>query len=501
MSDRMPDRLSYEDATFLTFDRDWFPYNVGSVGIYDGVIPLDAYKAHVESRLDRVPRYRQRLVYAPLNIAHPAWHDDPAFRIERHISEVVLPPPGDDLQLRALAGEFIGAPLSRDKPLWEILLVQGLHGGRTAHVAKIHHCLVDGIAGVQLMGALLDVEPDPPDPPDASERDPWVPPRTLPGPLETLVDAVSDRLLAQISLSEAVTLALIDPIEAARSAGGIARALQAGLPHLFRIGRVPWATNLTGPTRLAWQRISLDEVQHIRHGLRGTVNDVVLTVLAGALARYMKLHGEETEKPVRVLIPVNVRRKEEQHDLGNRVSFMLAGLPVGLTDPLARFEAIHKEIASLKEIDQAGNLDRLAGLIGRTPPPLQHQLGASLRMPNFIYDFVCTNVPGPRAPLYCLGRRMTEHYPWVPIGWRTGLGVAVMSYDKDLCFSLTGDRSVLADVDRLAAFVDDAFEELKEAAGVAKEQAREEPRPALPAVLTAAGAELRADEGNSAERV
>jgi WS/DGAT/MGAT family acyltransferase len=162
MGDMLPGRLSYEDATFLTFDRDEFPYNVGSVGMYEGVIPFDRYVAHVESRLDRVPRYRQRLLHAPLNIAHPAWHDDPDFDIERHIEEVVLPPPGDEAQLRRLAGDFLATPLDRSKPLWEIRLVQGLSGGRTAHLAKIHHCMVDGIAGAQLMGALLDVEPNPP---------------------------------------------------------------------------------------------------------------------------------------------------------------------------------------------------------------------------------------------------------------------------------------------------------------------------------------------------
>jgi WS/DGAT/MGAT family acyltransferase len=243
--------------------------------------------------------------------------------------------------------------------------------------------------------------------------------------------------------------------------------------------------------------VPFDEVQRIRHALHGTVNDVVLTVLSGALARYLALHAAAKDKPVRVLIPVNVRRKEEQHNLGNRVSFMLAGLPVAVPDPLARFEAIHKEIASLKEIDQAGYLDRLADLIGRSAPSFQHQLGAGLRMPNFIYDFVCTNVPGPRTPLYGLGHRMTEHYPWVPIGWRMGLGVAVMTYDQDLCFSLTADRSVLADLDRLAGFIAEAFDELREAAGVGAEEVETAPGPALPALLTAAGADIRPGNGNS----
>jgi WS/DGAT/MGAT family acyltransferase len=329
------------------------------------------------------------------------------------------------------------------------------------------------------MGALLDTEPNPP---EALEATSWSPPPSLPGPAETLVDAAFDQLLALTSTAEGIVLGLMDPRSTAGNVASVARSLGAGLPHMFRIGRMPWATSLQAPSGLAWHRIPFDQVQQVRHKLRGTVNDVVLTVLSGALRRYLAFHGHRIEgEEVRVLIPVNVRTKDEQRDLGNRVSFMLAGLPVGLGDPKARFKAIHAEIASLKEIDQAGNLDRLAGLIGRTPPALQHQLGAGLRMPNFIYDFVCTNVPGPASPLYCLGHRMVEHYPWVPIGWRMGLGVAVMSYNGELCFALTADRGVLHDLDRLGEYVGEAFAELLAAAG-ADERHNE---PGLPTVLSA----------------
>ncbi len=460
MADRLPERLSHEDAAFLTFDRDEFPYNVGSVGIYQGVIPFDAYVWHVAERLDLAPRYRQRLLWAPLNVAHPAWHDDPEFNIERHISEVVLPPPGGDAQLGRLAAEFFAAPLDRREPLWQIRLVRGLSGDRTAHLAKIHHCLVDGIGGVQLLGALLDLEPSPA---RRASGSPWSPPAAIPGPIERFVDGAFDQIQQQVSNAEDLALALVDPRSAVRAARSIAGSLQASLPHMFRLGRTPWATRLTSPRHLAWQRLPFERVQRVRHALRGTVNDLVLTVLSGALGRYLALRGERSAEQVRVLIPVNVRQKDQERDLGNRVSFMLAGLPVSMTDPVATFETIHEEIASLKEIDQAGNLDRLMGLLGRTPPALQHLLGARLRMPNFVSDLVCTNVPGPRAPLYCMGHRMTEHYPWVPIGWRMGLGVAVMSYDEHLYFSLTADRSVLDDLDRLGGFVGDAFEELEEA--------------------------------------
>lgn len=469
MGGELPSRLTYEDAAFYYFDRDAFPYNVGSVGIYEGTIAVEDYVRHVERRLDLVPRYRQRLLPTPFEAALPAWYDDPDFAIERHISHVNLPPPGDEGQLARLAAQFFATPLDRNKPLWEICLVNGLSGDRTAHLAKIHHCLVDGIAGVQLMGALLDVEPHPAETPTA---DPWTRPESLPGPLLRLVDAVFDRVIDGIGTGEAVAHGVIDPAWAIGHVRGVANALWAGRHHLFRIGRTPWATRLTSPRRLVWQTLPIDAVQEVRKALHGTVNDVVLTVMAGALGRYLDLHGVQADQnEVRALIPVNVRGRADAGNLGNRVSFMLAGLPAGGNDPVERFRSIQTEMANLKAIDQAGNLDRLSGVIGLTPPLLQRILGRRLTMPNFIYDFVCTNVPGPKVPLYCAGHRMLEHYPWVPIGWRAGLGVAVMSYCERLSITLTADQSVLADLDRLAGFVQDAFDELREAAGVVGEAA------------------------------
>lgn len=465
MSGSLPRRLSHADAVFLNFDRDQFPYNVGSVGVYEGVIPFETYRGHVERRLDLIPRYRQRLVPVPFDLAQPGWHDDPDFDINGHVSHVTLPPPGDETQLRRLAGEFFATPLDRSKPLWEIKVVYGVGGERTAHLAKIHHCLVDGVAGAQLLAALLDFEPNPPEEPRAT---PWAAKAPIPGFFLRLVDGAVDQLADQIATGQGLTRGLLHPSSTVRSAAGVVTALLAATPHMLRRAKAPWATRLTTPQRLAWQTLPFDDVHRVSEALQATVNDVVLAVLSGAFRRYLALHGYETDKRViRVLIPVNVRSAEEERNLGNRVSFMLAGLQIGLEDPVARLRAIHGEIANLKEIDQAGNVDRLMGTLGLTPPAFQRILGASLTIPNFIGDFVCTNVPGPRVPLFCMGHRMIEHYPWVPIGWRMGLGVAIMSYDQQLAISLTADRSVLADLDRLGEFIKEAFAELAEAAGVA----------------------------------
>jgi len=464
------DRLSYQDAMFAHFDRPQFPYNVGSVGIYEGHMPFDAYIAHVERRIQRAPRYLQRMAPAPLNLELPAWHEDPAFDIRNHVQRVELPAAAGEEELTRFAGEFFATPLDRNKPLWEIRLVEGLSGGRSAHVAKVHHCLVDGVGGVELLGAIMDLEPDP-----APVTEPYrKQPAPLPGRLERLVDAVFDRALAQIDLAEGFALALLDPRQAVADARSMAASIAAALPHFgLAAKRTPWSTRLTSPSRASWQSVSFAEVHELSSALGGTVNDAVLAILAGTLRKYLLLHGHETNGlVVRVLIPVNVRGAEEEHSLGNRVSFMLAGLPLGVEAPVARFQAIHRDVAALKAGDQAGGVEKVLRALGRTPPQLQRLLGAQLRTPNFLADMVCTNVPGPRVPLYCMGHRMIDHYAWVPIGWRMGLGVAVMSYNEGLYFSFTADRSVLPDLDRLAGFLGESFSELRDAAGVSTVERR-----------------------------
>ena len=463
MSKELPDRLSYQDAGLLNFDREKFPHNIGSVGIYEGVIPFEKYLAHVERRLELVPRYRQRMLRVPLNMSHPLWRDDPNFDLRYHVRAVKLPQPGDDRQLAHLAGEFFATPLDRNRPLWEMLLVQGLSGGRTAHMAKVHHCMVDGVAGVQLLAALLDSEPNARRSPRRRTERPAQP---LPGRASLLVDALFEEVLELTDTAERLALGLVHPtslVQWGRSVGG---ALWAARSYFTSAApSTPWSTRLTSPRRLAWQRVPFAEAREISSALGGTVNDVVLTVLAGALGRYLDLHGWETDGlTVRVLIPVNVRTKEEEHTLGNRVSFMLAGLPMDVPDPVARFQAIHREVTSLKKRDQAGGVDDLLRAVGRLPAPIQGLLGARLSAPNFLVNLICTNVPGPLTPLYCLGHRLIDHYPWVLATWRMGLSVAVMSYNEGLYYALTADAGVLPDLERLAGFLGDAFRELHEAA-------------------------------------
>lgn len=461
----LPKRLSFGDAAFANFERPAMPMNVGSTGVYDGPVEFSRLVPHVERRINLVPRYRQRLMRVPFDLAFAAWVDDPAFDVRRHIEHVQLPAPGTREQLADLAGEFFSVPLSRDKPLWEIKLVDGFEGGRSAHLAKVHHCMVDGIGGVGLLAALLDF-----DPASAAARDaspPAAPPRA-PGPLELAIDAMFDRWFDGMRNGERLLLALADPVGTLRSVRTIAQAFSAAGPYFaVPAPTTPWSMKLTRPRRLAWRVLRFADVRHVAKTLGGTINDVVLTSVGGALGRYLAAHGDPAgSRVLRAAVPVNVRVAELDGTLGNRVSFMLNGLPAGERDPVERFRAIQREAQSLKSIGQAAGVDALLRVLGAVPPVAQALLEGTLTLPNTLSNLVCTNVPGPLQPLYLMERRMVEHYPWVPLGWRMGMSVAVMSYDEGLYFSVTGDEQAPEDIGRIAAFIGEAFDELRDAVDV-----------------------------------
>lgn len=464
MARDLAQRLSFEDAAFINFERPEFPLNVASVGIYEGHIPYAKWVEHVHRRIDMVPRYKQRLAPAPLGIVHPAWIDDPDFDVHKHLSQVHLPAPGSDDQLRKLAGEYFAKQLDRDKPLWEMRLVTGLSGGRTAHMAKVHHCMVDGVSGVELLAALLDFEPQP----NLPRRKPRRQPAKAPDLAAQIADAVAERMRDQVRFTERVMLAWLDPLGSLRRAERIVRAFGKAGPYLsVPAPSTPWNFKLTSPDRIVWARLRFQDVRAAAKMLGGTINDIVLTTLAGAIGRYLQSLGtRDVAAPLRVTTPVNVRAEDEAGTLGNRVAFMLAALPVAVRDPLERFDQIHAEITSLKSSGQATGLDALTALLGDLPPLTQALVGHNLSMPNTISNLICTNVPGPLVPLYCMGHRMLEHYPWVPLAWRMGLCVAVMSYHRDLVFSYTIDRKVPGDVEMLAQATVDAFRELCDRIGL-----------------------------------
>lgn len=460
MKRQPPERLSFEDATFLNFERPSMPMNIGSVGIYDSAIPFNQFLAHVDRRIDLQPRYQQRVIPAPLNLEHPAWIADPDFDVGRHINEVRLPPPGTEEQLQHLAGNFFAVPLKRDKPLWEMLLVQGLNGDRTAHVMKAHHCMADGVSGAGLLAALLDLEPKP----HRERHRPRSPAPPLPSSNELLAQAWSDSVDRSMRAALEFWELMLAPGQAAARAALIVQALERAAPYfVVPAQRAPWNGRLTSPNRVAWHVLPFDEVRAVARELGGTINDVVLTVIGGALGRYLRAGGHKTEGVImRAAAPVNVRREEQSAELGNRVSFMLVGLPVDERDPVERFRAIHGEVSQLKAARQADGVDELGQLLKNAPALVHFGLGNTLTSPNLLTNLICTNVPGPLVPLYCLGHRMVAHYPWVPLGWRMQLSIAIMSYDRGLHFSVSADERLKDEPRGLADGLGEEFSALRD---------------------------------------
>jgi diacylglycerol O-acyltransferase len=459
-----PDRLTGLDASFLALEKNGAHMHVGSVLVFDGDAPsYEDFAAMIEGRLHQVPRYRQKLAFPPLAQARPVWVDDPHFNIGYHVRHTALPAPAGDEQLRKLAGRVFSQQLDRSKPLWEIWLVNRVNEDQFALVCKTHHALVDGISGVDIMTVLFDLEAEPP------EREPGPPwyPRPEPSAASLIGDAMVDAAGAPLDLARAAVGAIGDPRQAgaaaAKTLGGLASMAAAGLG-----GAPPSPLNTRiGPhRRFAWVETELDRFKAIKSALGGTVNDVVLAVVTGALRDHMLRRGRDPGGvELKAMVPVSIRADEERGALGNRVAAMYAPLPVGITDPLERFKAIHDALGDLKQSGQAVGAERLTQLAGFAVPTVLNQ-AARLQSRQRFFNLTVTNVPGPQFALFMMGRRLQAFYPKVPLVLNTALGIAIMSYDGKLFFGLLGDYDEMADIDDFASDLRAAIAELATAAGV-----------------------------------
>jgi WS/DGAT/MGAT family acyltransferase len=463
------DRMSPQDASFLHLEDSNNHMHVGSVAIFEGPAPdyaqvLDS----VRRKLPFVPRYRQKVRFLPLDVARPVWVADPNFNLEYHVRHTALPAPGGEVELRRLVGRLMSQQLDRSKPLWEIWVAEGLEEGRWAMVSKVHHCMVDGVSGSDLMTVLLDVERNP-------QRD-QAPDTWQPEP-----EPSTPALIAQ-SLAERVA----SPYEALRTAraatraprqfaGGVAEAARGvvALRSLLRPTPPSSLSTKIGPhRRWAWARSRLADVKQIRAGLGGTVNDVVLAAISNGYRELLLARGEPVDEVViRSLIPVSVRRPEERGTYNNKVSAMFAELPVGVSDPVARLNVVHDQMKGLKESRQAVAGERLTSLSGFAPPLLL-ALGTRLasRVPQRNLTTVTTNVPGPQIPLYASGQRLLECFPYVPLAGTVSVGVAIFSYDGALNFGVTGDYDKAPDIDVLCRGIEDGVQQLLAAAADHEQQ-------------------------------
>jgi diacylglycerol O-acyltransferase / wax synthase len=458
------DRLTGLDSSFLHIERDTAHMHVAACAVFDGPPPEHAELLEaIENRLHLVPRYRQRLAFVPFNQGRPVWVDDPHFKASFHVRHTALPKPGGEEELKRLAGRVFSQPLDRARPLWELWLVEGLADDRFALLSKTHHALVDGVSGVDIATVLFDASPDPM-PVAPTERE-WVP-RPLPSGAQLLADALIERAVLPGEIVRGVRATLRGPRTMAerlgRSVAGLGAMAWSGLQAA---PESPFNIRIGPHRRFTWVRGDLAEFKAIKNALGGTVNDVVLTVVAGGLGRYMRLHGQSTDGVVlRAMVPVSVRADIERGALGNRVAAMWAPLPVGVTDPVARLQTISAAMKDVKASGQAVGAEVLTALSGFAPPTIMAQ-AARLQARQRLFNLVVTNVPGPQHPLYVLGRELRALYPMVPLAENTGLGIAIMSYNGQLNFGLTADFDGLSDVETLADEMSATIEELVAAAG------------------------------------
>jgi diacylglycerol O-acyltransferase / wax synthase len=459
-----PDRLSGLDSSFLHLERDSAHMHVAGCIVFEGVAPTyDELVAHIVSRLHLVPRYRQRLAFVPFGQGRPVWVDDPYFNVRFHVRHTALPSPGDEEQLKRLAGRVFSQALDRSRPLWEIWLVEGLCDDRFALLSKTHHALVDGISGVDIFTVLLDASAEPV--PVAPADQEWVA-RPLPSSAQLLADALLERATVPAEVVRGARATLRGPRRVAARAG---RAL-GGVGAIAKAGLTPAPTSplnvRIGPhRRFTWVRGDLAQFKAIKNALGGTVNDVVLASVTGALGRYLRSHGEPTENMVlKAMVPVSVRAEVERGALGNRVAAMWAPLPIGISDPVQRLLTISRSMDGIKESGQAVGAQVLTELTGFAPPTIMAQ-AARLQARQRMFNLVVTNVPGPQYPLYMIGRRMEATFPMVPLAENQAVGIAIMSYNGQLNFGLNSDYDAVPDLELLAEELRGAIEELATAAG------------------------------------
>jgi WS/DGAT/MGAT family acyltransferase len=437
------------------------------VSIFEGEIPFDKFIENVSSKMHLLPRYQQKVIPDPFNLGHPTWEFDSDFDIEKHVFRIQIDAPGTEKELIELAGRIFSPVMDRNKPLWDIYMVYGLEGKRTAMIARVHHCMVDGVSGVDLLKIVLDISPDtkpapkpvaaPPRPPrpDATRRffD------SLLGGMQEGMNRWMEFQTGLMNLTQAVTTRQTQ--EAMPDMSRLIPGLAAPAPLL------PFNRACSGERKLVWSTFSFAEARAIRAGLGGTVNDVVLTVLSGAISRYVERHGQQTaDRNLRVMVPVSLRREDQRGALGNLVSMLPVEIPLDLADPLVRYKHVMAKTVTMKNARVAESLNLFSALMGILPASVQALVGAIANTPFPAFNIVSTNVPGPQVPLYAMGKRMIAYYPYVPVGYAVGCGCAIMSYDQKLYFGLTSDTQAMPDVESLKEFLEQSFVELRKAAGV-----------------------------------
>jgi diacylglycerol O-acyltransferase len=463
------DRLTQLDNSFLIYE-DSGPagaMHVASTQIHDaiplqradGVLDIERIEEYVLSRLDQIPRYRQRIHRTPIE-GHPVWVDDASFNIHYHVRHTRLPHPGDERQLKRMVGRIFSQRLDRHKPLWELWVIEGLEGNRFAIMSKVHHCMVDGVSGAELLAALLT-----PVPQEKPEPPPHWTPRPVPSNAALGAGEIARVAAAPASLGQALG-------RLARDEDGTRHHLAERMRAIRRVlgdsgGTTPVAFNRpVGPhRRIDWVRLPIDEIKQVGRSLDATLNDVVLATAAGAFGRFLSRdRGTDlSDVRFRVMAPVSVRSEDQKGTLGNRVSAWTVDLPIAEPDPLARVAFVRKKTAELKESQAALGTESISQVTEWTGAGLLSLAARAINV-STPFNTVVTNVPGPQVPLYMLESRLLEIHPHVPLMGNLGIGIALFSYDGALSWGLSADWDLVPDLHQLATAIEEAFAELHLAA-------------------------------------
>ena len=465
---KQSDRLSWGDTVFLHLEREGMPLNVASVCIFEGEISLEDCRRFVESKLPLIPRYMKRVVSAPLGLGLPSWEYDPEFDLQRHVREITLQR-GTDSEVKTVAGKLFGQVMDRRHPLWDITLVHGVKGNRTGLIFRMHHCLADGIAGVSIVNALFDGNPEAPRLPKKKVKL-QVPP--LPDVLSSITEGCVDSYSDFVKRILSAWADVLNMTERTVANGGAlpTNELSELLPEITAsTERLRFNVIYRGPQKFAWAAIPLSDVKVIREVFGTSVNDVILALVTATIRRYSELHGDSVKgRMLRMMVPVNLRANEKPGELGgNRISLVPVTVPLDIREPGKLLTAVHRRTEFLKHANAAELVSLTGGLIGMFPAPFQALAGPMLsQLPITPFNMVCTNVPGPQYPLYLLGHKMLRWYPYVPIGGELAVNCAVLSYDGNIGFGFSGDVHAAPDLRRLEEFLATSFAELREAAGL-----------------------------------
>ena len=452
-------RLSGLDYQFLGIeDKSQTHMHIGSLLTFEGPSPgQQELRDFIASRISLVPRFRQRIMSTSVDTGKPYWIDDPAFNFEDHVVAVALPAPGNRAELEKLAGEFFSTRLDRNQPLWRMCYIEGLPGDQWAVIMKMHHCMVDGLGALDLFAALLDLTPEPRE----VEQEEFVP-AELPGKRQALAEQAKRIVDRATGATKSLTSMIANPDEAGPKilevARGLAETAQAALP-------LPVDTPLnveTGPLRgFSGTSHSLADYKAIKNDLGGTVNDVVLTVSADALGRYLRHLGVDTDGlELRAEIPSSVRQEDQSGNKGNIFVVLAVQLPVGEMAPGERYEAVNGSMQTVKGSGIATSVGKVLKATDFLPPTLLAQT-SRLVFGKTLFNVLVSNVPGVQFPVYMNGSRLLGLSPLPWVGPQQALSVACISYNGELTYGFMFDREVVTEGQLVADYFDEAFAELK----------------------------------------